>query len=99
MTTIKDQSRVQIAAFLPGAMTRALTSYFEFSKGCPDEKECKDFASRHSAAKAAISHIELLVKLAKWADLPDETDASPDLAQMIANAQKELDRNGGGADG
>ena len=52
-----------------------------------------------TAAKAAISHIELLVKLAKWADLPDEKDGSPDLALMIANAQQELDKNGGGVDG
>lgn len=99
MTKIQDQSRAQIAAFLPGAIMRALTSYFEFSKASPDEQQCKDFASRHTAAKAAISHIELLVKLAKWADLPDEKDGSPDLALMIANAQQELDKSGGGADG
>lgn len=99
MTKIQDQSRAQIAAFLPGAIMRALTSYFEFSKASPDEKECKNFSNHHTAAKAAISHIELLVKLAKWADLPDEKDGSPDLALMIANAQQELDKNGGSADG
>lgn len=99
MTKIQDQSRAQIAAFLPGAIMRALTSYFEFSKASPDEQQCKDFASRHTAAKAAISHIELLVKLAKWADLPDERDGKTNLALLLTNAQKELDKNGGGADG
>ena len=99
MTKMQGQSRAQIAAFLPGAIMRALTSYFEFSKASPDEKQCKDFAARHSAAKAAISHIELLVKLAKWADLPDETNSHPDLDLLLTNAQEELDKNGRGKDG
>lgn len=96
MTKIQNETRAQIAAFLPGAITRALTSYFEFSKSKPDEKECKDFSNHHSAAKAAISHIELLVKLAKWADLPDpavvaEMEQSQ-LAALIESANAEISR-------
>ncbi|MFN3700115.1 MAG: hypothetical protein ACK4VI_01175 [Alphaproteobacteria bacterium] len=92
--TLQEQSRVQIAEFLPGAIARALTSYFAFSKASPDEQECKDFAARHNAAKAAISHIELLVKLAKWADLPDpaleNADENDRLSRLIESATKEI---------
>lgn len=43
--------------------------------------------------KAAIAHVELLIKLAKWADLPDETghrEEDVELALLLANAEAEL---------
>ncbi|PJB71697.1 MAG: hypothetical protein CO093_04615, partial [Alphaproteobacteria bacterium CG_4_9_14_3_um_filter_47_13] len=52
------------------------------------------FAANHTAAKAAISHIELLLKLAQWADLPDaraeDHNRQIALSAMIQEAQEEL---------
>lgn len=91
---MEDETRRQIAAFLPDALARALTSYCQFSKDAPDEKECKDFAAQHSAAKAALAHIELLLKLAKIAALPDAQAEDHNrqivLASMLQEAECEV---------
>lgn len=65
---IEDMTRKQIAEFLPEAIELASASYKEHM-GKVIGKD--GFESHHKAAKIAISHIELLIKLAKWADLPD----------------------------
>ena len=93
--TIEEETRRQIARFLPDAIARALTSYFAFSQENPEEKESKKFAAHHTAAKAAIAHVELLIKLAKWADLPDATAEDHNrqivLAAMVQEAENELE--------
>ena len=92
---IESETRRQIASFLPDAIIRALTSYHEFSKSNSEEDECKRFAANHSAAKAAIAHIELLLKLARWADLPDpyaeDHNRQIALSAMIQEAREEVD--------
>lgn len=66
---LEEKSRKQIAAFLPQAMNKTLSSYHSFmAQDVPDD--AKGFSAHHSAAKVAIAHIELLLKLARWADLP-----------------------------
>ncbi len=76
--TIEHSTRQQIAEFLPEAIRLAVRSYREFME--TEEYLDKDanimkrqFATHHKEAKIAISHIELLIKLARWADLPDKT--------------------------
>ncbi|HNQ92213.1 MAG TPA: hypothetical protein PKI93_04705 [Alphaproteobacteria bacterium] len=69
--TIEETTRAQVAEFLPRAISKALQSYHEFMEGTAFGEEAKEFSDAHKAAKVAISHIELLIKLAKWADLPD----------------------------
>lgn len=91
--SIQDQSREQIAEFLPEAIRTAMNSYQEFSSKKMNDKE-KDFKEHHTACKVAISHIDLLLKLARWADLPDE-DIEDKNQQMVlvaalAEAEKEL---------
>lgn len=69
--TIEEITRAQIAEFLPTAIAQALDSYHSFmNQGIPSD-DVKEFSEGHKAAKVAISHIELLIKLAKWADIPD----------------------------
>ena len=91
---LETRTREQIAAFLPDALARALTSYFEFSQSSANEKACKDFAARHAAAKAALAHIELLIKLARLAGLPDAQAENHNqqilLAAMLQEAEEEL---------
>ena len=72
MNEIHEKLRAQIEEFLPNAIKRALDSYFQFSIEDVEEKESKKFAAHHAAAKAAMAHIELLLKLAKMAEIPEE---------------------------
>lgn len=93
--TIEDKSREQIASFLPDAIALALESYHRFSgQRVPDE--AKEFKDHHNACKVAIAHIELLIKLARWADLPDQDAAQNNmeqamLAAIMQEAQAELE--------
>ncbi|MDP7142127.1 MAG: hypothetical protein QF692_02505 [Alphaproteobacteria bacterium] len=90
---IEQQTRQQISDFLPDAISRALTSYYRFSRQ-DAPAEAKEFSAHHSACKVAIAHIELLIKLARWAELPDAESGDANhqvvLAAMMREAQQEL---------
>ncbi len=93
MPQIETRTRTQIAEFLPNAIDTALTSYQLFSEQNISE-EAKGFKAHHDACKVAIAHIELLIKLAQWADLPNPSVESIEdqklLKTLIENGQKEL---------
>ncbi len=93
MSKIEIRTRKQIAEFLPDAITTALCSYQTFSER-EEIEEPKAFKAHHDACKVAIAHIELLIKLAQWADLPDpdlEGKQHQDmLVGLIESAQGEL---------
>lgn len=98
--TIEHATREQIAEFLPEAIKLAVASYRHFMMTEEDLDENaniikRQFAVHHKEAKIAISHIELLIKLAKWADLPDKSvigDAeSAYLQGLMATAEAEID--------
>ena len=81
---IEDDTRKRIATFLPDSIAQALTP-----------EEAKEFSAHHSACKVAIAHIELLIKLARWADLPDAKAENGNqqilLAAMMQEAEEELE--------
>jgi hypothetical protein len=59
----------------------------------PDEPGA--FSKHHNAAKTAISHIQLLLKLAEWAELPEaqgdsETAQNRELAEAIREAGRDI---------
>lgn len=88
-----QETKQQIASFLPQAIEKSLTSYYLFmEQDVPDD--AKGFSAHHGAAKVAIAHIELLLKLAHWANLPDEAiedqQNADELSIMITQAQAEL---------
>lgn len=96
---IEDTTRTQIAEFLPEAIRLAVRSYRNFMNTEEDINEkgqivTRGFVEHHKSAKIAISHIELLIKLAKWADLPDATLAGSEdmelFASLMATAEAEL---------
>lgn len=93
--TIEEASREQISQFLPDAIRKALTSYHLFMERDYEEEKPKAFEEHHKACKVAIAHIELLIKLARFADLPDAKAADGNnqivLAAMLQEAQEELD--------
>lgn len=90
--TIEERSRQQIASFLPDAIARALTSYRVFMERDVAQDVPKAFSEHHGACKVAVAHIELLLKLARWADLPESAGGNEKamLAAMMAEAEKEL---------
>lgn len=90
---IEQAGREQIATFLPDAIAKALTSYHRFAdSSIPDDP--KGFSAHHGACKVAIAHVELLLKLARWADLPDAAVADQNtqviLSAMMAEANEKL---------
>lgn len=101
MTRIENKTRESIAAFLPDILDKALLSYAAFAENNAPGDEAKDFTAHHNACKVAIAHIELLIKLARWADLEDEARAAEsrraalevgtlaEIAAALAEAEKE----------
>ena len=93
---LTDDIRAKIIQFLPSAIHRALSSYHEFIDQTPAD-DAKGFSAHHTACKAAIAHIDLLLKLAKWADLPGQQDdakarAEAELSALLSEAEAELQK-------
>ncbi len=91
----KNLSREQISMFLADALATAVTSYRRFSgEGMESHDDSKEFKERHNACRAAIAHIELLLKLAQITGLPDEKAPNINdqvmLAAMMGQALDEL---------
>lgn len=106
-TNIENVSKEQLSRFLPDALHKAIASYQTFmdrkigSEPKEGDKDvvrdiAKDFAAHHAACKAAIAHIELLLKFARWADLPDPKIADRNnqivLAAIMQEAEEELQK-------
>lgn len=82
--------RTRVAEFLPAAFEKAFQSYHEFMKK-DVSTVAKDFSEHHKAAKVAVSHIELLIKLAQRAHEPgNDSPENKQLEIMIGQAQAEL---------
>lgn len=94
---LEEAGRTQIATFLPQAIAKALESYHAFM-GQDVPEDAKGFSAHHTAAKVGIAHIDLLLKLARWADLADadSKEASAQnamLAAMIRDSETILARH------
>lgn len=90
------RTRQQLAAFLPAAITKALSGYRELTH-MNIERTSSEYKKHQEACKVAVAHINLLIKLAKdVAALSHEGQATQDncddaaLQAIIENAQKEL---------
>ncbi|MBK9584396.1 MAG: hypothetical protein KA099_03080 [Alphaproteobacteria bacterium] len=106
MARLEAGMRTRIAKFLPHALETALLSYHEFAEEqatAPDSEEektddkAKTFKAHHDACKVALAHIQLLIDLARWADLPDpeieDENADRTLRMLLENAEAEVDAN------
>lgn len=67
--SIKNLSKEQVREFLPDAIQKAFDSYCEFMGQKIDTSKAKLFSDHHNACKVAIAHVNLLLKLADWADM------------------------------
>ena len=101
MPQIEARTRKDIAGFLPAAIQTALDSYQQFSEAqitdSASTPTSQEFKAHHDACKVAIAHLELLIKLARWADLPDphveDENKQKILQQAIESGEEELGRN------
>lgn len=109
MPKLESGMRERVSKFLPRALETALLSYHEFSEEqatAPENTEeigkdekAKNFKAHHDACKVALAHIELLLKLARLADLPDpngeDDKARAHMVSLIESAQRELNEKRG----
>lgn len=89
---IDHAMRDRIAAFLPGALEQTITSYEDMMSGKLDKAARTDLTENQKAAKVAINHIELLMKLAGMAALPREGGDDIELEALLMQASAELDK-------
>lgn len=80
---------------LPNALIKALSTYEEFlEKTDPKQKLSCDYQEHQMACKAALAHIDLLIKLAdrlKVLSGPDEQDRIDQLEDFVADALSEIE--------
>lgn len=91
--SLEKEARARIAAFLPQAINKALDSYHDFMRQDVVFEDAKSFGAHHTAAKVAIAHVELLIKLSKASDLFGEINSEDEkkrLAEVTAQAEAEL---------
>ena len=73
---------------LSPALQKALTDYLAFSN-ISAPTDIKDFNAYHTACKAALLHVALLVKLTQKENPPEPI--IPDISGLLEQAKKELD--------
>ncbi|MBC7908321.1 MAG: hypothetical protein H7Y60_16460 [Rhodospirillaceae bacterium] len=88
-----DGLRQAMQASLPERIRAALAGYERFTADEPPA-DAKGFAAWHAAAKAALAHVEVLVKLSRWAGSGDAVADEPEdgIGQLLAEARHALDQ-------
>lgn len=85
-----DSLRQKLEALLPERIAAAAESYRRFTADEPPA-DSKGFAAWHAAAKAALAHMEVLVKLARWAESGQAAEAPEDgLDRLLLDARAAL---------
>jgi hypothetical protein len=87
----------QIAAQVDQAIARVIASYHAFAKTAPMSADPKEFAAHHAACKAALAHLDLLLKIARITETPapGTGDAPDERLALVAQAREAV---GGRAD-
>ena len=89
---LEDKTRLKIAEFLPGAIEQVLKSYRDFLASEVFTKT-EDFKKNHEACKAAITHVELIIKLTERINQNGSEEPSEDLHAMLESAYAELEKS------
>lgn len=87
--------RQLVQTSLPERMHAALAGYERFTAEEPPA-DAKGFAAWHAAAKAALAHVEVLVKLMRWAE--GQVEADDGLDRLLAEARHAIDQMDDGDD-
>ncbi|MBC8038079.1 MAG: hypothetical protein H7X89_12765, partial [Rhizobiales bacterium] len=88
-----DGLRQATQASRPDYVLSALAGYERFTADEPPP-DAKGFAAWHAAAKAALTHVDVLVKLVRWAGAGANAEADSDdgISQLLAEARQALDQ-------
>lgn len=91
MSEETDALRAVVLSQLPPRVHAALDGYHRFTAEEPPA-DAKGFAAWHAAAKAALAHVETLVKLVRWADGPTvpAEPAEEGLEDLLGQARRAL---------
>ncbi|MEO5373164.1 MAG: hypothetical protein H7840_02665 [Alphaproteobacteria bacterium] len=88
-----DALRRQLKGSLPKRIGKAVDSYDGFSTAPPPD-DAKGFAAHHAACRAALAHVEMLVKLSRWAEGKEEATSpegeGEDIDRLIAEARSAI---------
>jgi hypothetical protein len=88
--------RVQISSQLETAASRVIDSYRTFMDAEPDAGDARAFAAHHAACKAALAHLDLLMKVARIAGVDgDAAEGDEEQARLLAQARVALDGDEG----
>ncbi|MDO8608507.1 MAG: hypothetical protein Q7R40_18400 [Phaeospirillum sp.] len=82
--------RLRLAGILPASIHATVAGYEAFTGSLPPA-DAKGFAAWHAAAKAALAHVDLLVKLARWAESTPEAGAEDGVERLLSQARAALD--------
>lgn len=88
------EAREKLAIRLPELIDHALGSYEVLAAVAP-ATAAKDAAKHHTACRAALSHLDLLAKLARWAEGKEgagmDREAEEDHDSLVARARAALE--------
>lgn len=79
-----------LAIILPDAVSDAISAYKNLTEEFEKDCSAKDHQLHHAACKAALQHIELLMKLASSLNARKSTVEDNDIAELMAKADLEL---------
>ncbi len=72
-----EEFRHGLSQRFPDLLDRVMEGYLSFSGDNQKEEDAKEFSTHHGACKAALAHLDLLIKLAAWAEKGGEDGSLP----------------------
>lgn len=83
-----------IAAQVDQAIERVIASYRAFAAAEPQGANPKEFAAHHAACKAALAHLDLLLRIARITATPAPGEEADDRLAWVAAAREAVGSNG-----
>lgn len=84
--TFEEYARSEITAILKETTEKAVASYYCYARKDLKEENAKEVTEYHKSCKVAAAHLDLLIKLARWADKSGTTQE-----ENIDEAQTEFE--------
>lgn len=81
--------RAELTEALEDAIAQLLESYTQFAADRP-KSDPKAFADHHAACRAALVHLDLLIKIAKLAGADSRAADTTATRRLIRNARKAI---------
>lgn len=83
-----------VSAEIDRAIERVVSAYQAFAASAPAVTDAKEFAAHHAACKAALAHLDLLLKIAKITEVPATAgQADDERLALVAEARAALCSN------